>query len=137
MTNFQSGMATGEAADPQPGRAAMGSPSQPMIQFNTSAAKGFLASLFDFSFSHFITGKLIKFLYGILIAGAGVATVGIIVSALGTGQTLDSRGLGGVIGVLALIISPIIFVIVVTYVRVALELVMVLFKIEEHLAARK
>ena len=109
----------------------------PMLQFNSSAAKGFIGSLFDFSFNHFITGKLIKFLYFVFIALAGVVTVSIIVSAFGAGAALGSSGAGTLVGILALIISPVIFLIVVTYARVALELVMVLFKIEEHLAVRR
>lgn len=109
----------------------------PMLQFNSSAAKSFLGSLFDFSFTYFITGKLIKFLYFIFIALAGVVTVSIIISAFGAGATLGSSGTGTLVGILALIVSPIIFLIVVTYARVALELVMVLFKIEEHLAVRR
>ena len=36
---------------------------------------GFLKSLFDFSFSHFITSKIIKFLYGISIAFGGLGAL--------------------------------------------------------------
>ena len=118
-------------------RASAPSVTAPIFQLNSAAVKGFFGSLFDFSFNHFITGKLIRFLYFIFIALSVLFTIFIILSAFGAGASLGSSGIGTLIGILALIVSPILFLLVVTYARVALELVMVLFKIEEHLAARR
>jgi hypothetical protein len=86
-------------------------------------AKSFLASLFDISFTSLITGKLIKLLYVIGMAIAGIAALAVIVA----GTRLNSLGT-----LLAFLISPIVFLIMLIYMRVSLELIMVFFRTEEH-----
>lgn len=83
----------------------------------------FLAALFDFSFSEFVTTKIIKILYGILIVLAGIAALVAIIAGF-----IDSAGRG----VLMLVLSPLIFLLYVIMARVWLELVIVIFRIAEH-----
>lgn len=86
-------------------------------------APGFLGSLFDFSFSSFITTQIIKVLYGLCMLGAAFLALFVIVSgfAVSTG-----------VGVLALFIgAPLAFLVTVIYSRVMLELIIVVFRISE------
>ena len=86
---------------------------------------GFFASLFDFSFSEFITTKLVKFLYGLGMLLGGVAAVGLIIT--GFVQSV-------IMGLVFLVLSPLIFLLYVIGARVWLELVIVVFRIAEHTA---
>jgi uncharacterized membrane protein len=83
--------------------------------------KGFFASLFDYSFSSFVTPRIIKVLYALMtIVVALWALVFVLVAFR------SSTGLG----VLTLLLfGPIFFVISMIYVRVALELLIVFFRI--------
>jgi len=83
----------------------------------------FLSALFDFSFSEFVTTKIIKILYGILIVLAGVAALVAIISGF-----TNSVGQG----ILMLILSPLVFLLYVILARVWLELVIVIFRIAEN-----
>jgi hypothetical protein len=89
-------------------------------------AQGLLAALFDFSFSEFITPKIIKWLYAF----------GIVVAAMGA---LFFIGAGfqrsGAAGLFFLIVSPVVFLLYALGVRIYLELVMVMFNIAGHVAA--
>lgn len=84
---------------------------------------GFFASLFDFSFTEFITPKLIKFLYILGMLGAGVAAVGFIIT--GFAQHWAA-------GILLLVLSPVIFLFFMIYARVVLELLILWFRFVEH-----
>jgi hypothetical protein len=87
--------------------------------------KGFFASLFDFSFTSFVTTKLIKFLYvlGILLAALG--GLFLIITAFSQGVL---PGLG------ALIIAPLFLLLGIMYLRVILEVLIVIFRISENTA---
>ncbi|WPD22038.1 MAG: DUF4282 domain-containing protein [Candidatus Electrothrix scaldis] len=85
--------------------------------------KKFFGSLFDFSFSGFITTEIVKILYGISIFFAGIFAVMFIVAGF-------SRSVGSGIG--SLFISPVIFFLQVIVSRMWLELVVVIFKIAEN-----
>jgi hypothetical protein len=87
--------------------------------------KGFFGSLFDLSFSNFITTKIIRFLYGLLIFFSGIAALALIVKGFSMGFW---RGIG------SLIISPLLFILYVVVARIWLELVIVIFRIAEHIA---
>lgn len=89
---------------------------------NTSA--GFIESLMDFSFTSFVTSKIIKLLYGLSIVSAGV--LGLILIIAGFGMS----ALAGI--VMLLIVAPLVFIISVIYSRVLLEIVIVIFRISEH-----
>ena len=85
---------------------------------------GFFALLFDLSFSDFITPKLIRVLYAIGIFGSGIVSLSFILGAFKQNTFL---------GVLALVFLPVLFLLGVLYVRVLLELAMVIFQAESHL----
>lgn len=86
---------------------------------------GFFKSLFDFSFTEFVTTKIIKFLYGLLILFAGIIILFIIVGGF--------RG-GAASGLLALIIAPLLFLLYAIIARVWLEIIIVVFRIAENTA---
>ena len=88
--------------------------------------QGFLTSLFDFSFSFFITSKIIKVIYGLSIISAGFVALFIIVFGFGL-----STGTG----ILALLIgAPLVFLVSVIYSRVTLEFIIVVFRMAENIA---
>ncbi len=82
--------------------------------------KGFFGSLFDFSFSEFVTPKIISVLYIIGMVFAGIGALFMIVAGF-------TNGFGS--GLVALLLSPVVFLLYVIMIRVYLELVVVLFKI--------
>jgi len=85
--------------------------------------QGFFASLFDFSFSSFITGRIIKILYVLTTIVVALWTLFLILVAFKSSSTL---------GILTLVVlGPLFFVFTMIYVRVVLELVMVIFRIHE------
>ncbi len=85
--------------------------------------KGFLGALFDFSFSEFITIKLIKILYILGIIFSTIVAIIFIVSGFNI-----STG----VGIIFLILSPIIFLLYVILIRIWLEIIIVVFKIAEN-----
>lgn len=87
--------------------------------------KGFFGSLFDFSFTSLVTSKLISILYVLAIIGIGVYALFLIVAGF-------SRG--AAIGVLAIIGAALFFLLTVIYTRVLLEVLIVIFRIHEHVA---
>jgi len=95
----------------------------------------FLKSLFDFSFSHFIFTKIIKFLYGISLAFGGLGALYWLIdgirSAFGRGRSTE-EGILLLIGLL--IITPLLLLLYVMFVRVYLEVMIVIFRIAEHTA---
>ena len=88
--------------------------------------KGFLGTLFDFSFSEFITTKVIKFILGLAMVVNAILTIVFIVGAFQTGW------LGGII---VLILSPLLYLIMMLISRMYLELIIVIFRIAENLIA--
>ena len=85
----------------------------------------FLNALFDFSFTEFVTTKLIKVLFGLGIFFAAISALSFLV-----GGFTDSFGKG----LLFLILSPLVFIVITILVRVYLEVVIVLFRIAEHVS---
>jgi hypothetical protein len=88
--------------------------------------KGFFALLFDFSFSEFITEKVIRFLYAIAVIAAAIASLGMLVNGIRMLGDSILTGLG------MIIITPLAFILYVIVARVYLELIMVIFHIEDH-----
>lgn len=93
---------------------------------NSTDGKGLLESLFDFSFSSFVTTKIIKIIYVILIIFAALATIGFIIGGI-------SKGFFAAIG--ALIVSPLFFLLYVIMARIWLEVIIVIFRISEQLSS--
>jgi hypothetical protein len=94
-----------------------------VVEETTKQAKGFLSMLFDFSFKDFITVKIIKVLYGIFMVVAGLAALSLIVTGFMASV---------VIGIIYLLLSPLVFLLYVIMARMWLEIVMVMFKINDN-----
>jgi hypothetical protein len=89
---------------------------------------GFLQALFDFSFNHFFTTKIIKLLYGLSIFSAGLVAILFIIFGFSV-----STGFG----VFALLVgAPLIFLVAVICSRICTELTVAVFRIAETLANR-
>jgi hypothetical protein len=87
--------------------------------------KGFFASLFDFSFTSFITPRTIKLLYAIPMACAAIFAILLIIDGFNSGDIVQ--------GVLILLIgAPLFFFLSVLYLRVCFECIVVLFRIAEQ-----
>ncbi len=85
---------------------------------------GFFRALFDFSFTEFVTTRLIRLLYAIGVLLAAVAALVAILRGFNAGAGA---------GIVALIVSPLIFLLVVILARVWLEIIIVVFRIAEYL----
>jgi hypothetical protein len=86
--------------------------------------KSFLGALFDFSFTQFITTRVIPVIYGLAIFFSGLIALTIVVSAFRMHASL---------GVLVLLVSPLLFLLYVAAARVSLELVIIVFRIHENI----
>ena len=89
------------------------------------AGGNFFASLFDLSFTSFITTKLIKILYVIGVILAGLWALGLIIGGFAKST------LAGVF--MLIIVAPLAFFFAVIYWRVVMELIIVIFRAAEHL----
>ncbi len=90
------------------------------------SAKGFLASLFDFSFSSFVATRVVKVLYVLIVVIAGLYALGLL--------ALGFRA-GTVVGLLfLLVVCPLVFIVFVAVYRVLLEVMVVIFRMAEDLA---
>lgn len=86
---------------------------------------GFFSSLFDFSFTSFITTKLIKVLYVLALIAVGVWALALLIAGLSRGGAAAFFSIvGAVLG----------FFFGVIYVRVLLELIIVVFRVGENTA---
>ncbi|RKY28153.1 MAG: hypothetical protein DRP83_01185 [Planctomycetota bacterium] len=88
-----------------------------------SEKPGFLGSLFDFSFSEFVTTRVIKTLFVVAIVMVGLGTIGLIISGFSKSATM---------GVFMLLLSPLFFLLYVLFARIWLELIIVMFRIAEN-----
>jgi len=92
-------------------------------------ARGFLSALFDFSFTSFVTTKIIKVLY-ILIT--------VLVSLSALSYTIFAFRVSPVVGLLMLVIgAPLFIIIVMAFWRLVLESFVVVFRIAEDLRAMR
>jgi len=93
-----------------------------------TSPKGFLASLFDYSFSSFITTRIIKILYVLITIVYSLVALAFL--AIGI-----SHGPGPAVA--AIIFVPIAWLLYMIFARVALEVLIVVFRIGEdiHLVA--
>jgi hypothetical protein len=107
-----------------PGPSGTGSP-QSSQQF--SGAKGFIASLFDVGFTSFVTPKVVKVLYVLIMIVLGLGALV---------YTLFAFKLNAVFGIFVLIIGdPLFLIISLALYRISLELFVVIFRIAEDLRA--
>ena len=116
-------LSPGAAACPACNTQQLSAAPSPLMPLNGAEASGFIAALFDLSFTTFITSKLIKVLYVLGIAGAGVWALVMAVGGIGQGG----------VGWLLALAAPVLFLVGVIYMRVMMELIMVIFRSAEHL----
>ncbi len=83
--------------------------------------KGFWSCLFDLSFTEFITTRVIKILY---MLGIGIAAI------VGLMMIVTAFTKGFAVGLLHVIAAPIVFILIVIVLRIYMELVLTLFRIE-------
>ncbi len=92
-----------------------------------SDSKGFLAALFDFGFTTFVTPKIVKVLYVLIMIGLGLGALVIIFSLFGHSL------IAGIIGLL--IVAPLYFIVSLAFYRIIMELFVVVFRISDDLRA--
>ena len=85
---------------------------------------GFIGSLFDFSFTEFVTTRIIKFLFVLSIILSAIVALGIVIAGFSSNS--------GAAGILALLFSPVVFFLNVLFSRIWLELIIVVFRIAEN-----
>jgi len=109
----------------QPMGAPMGATSTGMSQ--AADARGFLSALFDFSFTSFVTTKIIKALYVLIL---------VVASLVALFYTIVAFRLGTVFGFLTLVIGdPLYIIIVMAFWRLILEAFVVVFRMAEDVRA--
>jgi hypothetical protein len=86
--------------------------------------RGFFSSLFDFSFKSYVTPKIIKIIFGVVIAASAIIALFVVAAAF---QANAAAGL-----IVLLIGAPLIFFFYVILYRVFLEVVMAVFTIAEN-----
>jgi hypothetical protein len=110
-------------SDPGPGDP--GRPGQsPTVEKVKAQASSFFRAMFDLSFREFITPRIIQVVFVVMLVLAGIGVLGTIVAAF--------EG-GALSGVVTLILSPVIFLIAALFIRIYLEVVILLFRIYEVL----
>ncbi|MCK6528787.1 DUF4282 domain-containing protein [Myxococcota bacterium] len=87
---------------------------------------GFFSALLDLSFSNFVTTKIIKVVYVLLLIGVVLGALGMAATGL---VALLEEELAGAVMILA---SPFALGIGILLVRVYMELVIVLFRVAEY-----
>jgi hypothetical protein len=114
-----------ESAATRPGGA--GYPQPPTERPQLPDSKGFVASLFDFGFTSFVTPKVVKVLYPLIMILAALGALVWVVIAF---------KVNAVFGIFALfILTPLYFLIVTAFYRIALELFIVIFRIADDIQA--
>ena len=81
------------------------------------------SAIFDFTFTEFISIDLIRLLYVFAFIVAGLAMVGAIFAGFSNGFMW---------GVGSIIMAPVVFFVIVFAARIVLEMMIVLFRIEEY-----
>lgn len=85
--------------------------------------KGFFASLFDFGFTSFVTLKFLRVVYIVALAVIGLTGFGLFLTYLSQ---------GGVYVLIAIVGTPILMLVYLLLVRVGLETIALLYRIEEN-----
>ena len=88
---------------------------------------GFFGALFDFSFTSFVTPKIIKVLFILGVLVVSLYAIGMLLIGL---FSMVRGAIGSGLGML--IVAPIIFVLGICYVRVLLEVMVAIFRIAEN-----
>lgn len=94
-----------------------------MAEVPTLEAKGYIKSLFDFKFASFVTRRVIKVLYALITV---IYSLGAVVFFI----AMIARHTAGSI-VVAIVVTPLAYLIYLTIARITLEVLMVIFGIGE------
>lgn len=95
------------------------------VQHDSSSQLGFIASLFDFRFNSFVTPRVVRVVYVIAMIMIGLSALGFMLFAFKVSVLF---------GIVALcILCPLYFLLYVALWRIALELIMVIFRIGDDL----
>jgi Domain of unknown function (DUF4282) len=90
-----------------------------------ASAKGFVGSLFDFGFTSFVTPKVVKVVYVLIMAGLALAEVGYLIFAFKASPAF---------GIISLVIlCPLTFFVYLALWRILLELFIVVFRIADDI----
>jgi uncharacterized membrane protein len=117
--------AQGAAVPPPQWQAAPPTPAKPRAQ-RAAGDKGFIGSLFDFSFTSLVTPKIVKVLYILFTIWTALIGLSILVIGFRTG------GVAGGLFTL-IIIEPIFVLLTLGVYRVVLEMFVVVFRIHDEL----
>jgi hypothetical protein len=104
-------------------------PSSAPAQPGQTAAKGFLGALFDFRFTSFVTPKVVKVLYPLIMILTGLTALSFIDIAFRA-----SIGFGFVS---LFILAPLFFLVVTAIYRILLEFFIVIFRVAEDIRAMR
>lgn len=92
--------------------------------------RGLVSSLFDLSFVHFITPKIQRFLYALLLLASGVAGLAVLGVALGMASGFFGKAGALLVGVP---LAALCALLLAMYFRVMMEILIVVFKGVEYL----
>ncbi len=92
--------------------------------------RGLISSLFDLSFTHFITPKIQRFLYALLLFGSALGGLAVLVMAFGMGSGFFAKVGALLVGIPAAAIT---FLFLAMYFRVIMEMLIVVFRGVEYL----
>src|SRR5262249_17234247 len=90
-----------------------------------TATQGFISSLFDFSFTSFVTPKVIRVLYALIMIAVGLGVLFFVILTFRLNAALGAITL--------LILGPVYFLVTMAFYRLVLEFFMVTFRIYEEL----
>jgi Domain of unknown function (DUF4282) len=98
---------------------------KPVSSHSQAGDKGFIASLFDFSFENLVTPKIIKVIYVLLVIWVALMALSFLIVGFTSGGIL-----GGL--VVLVIVDPILILLALGIYRVILEAFMVIFRIYDE-----
>jgi hypothetical protein len=125
----QAGPAQAPPPQPPPPQPPPPRPSPGPAQPGQTAAKGFLGALFDFRFTSFVTPKVVKVLYPLIMILTGLTALSFIDIAFRA-----SIGFGFVS---LFILAPLFFLVVTAIYRILLEFFIVIFRVAEDIRAMR
>lgn len=88
--------------------------------------KGFIGCLFDFSFTNFVTEKIIKILYVLAIVFSVLSGLAMLASGF------NAMKYSAAAGMFQIILAPVVTFLAIVWSRIMLELVIVIFKIADN-----
>ena len=95
------------------------------VQHDSSNQPGFIASLFDFRFNSFVTPRVVRVVYAIGMIIIGLSALGFLLFAF---------KVSALFGIISLcILCPLYFLLYLALWRIALELIMIIFRIGDDL----